>query len=270
VVDELNSSIGHEGFIQLQLFSNSDMSLFKKIFGSRNNQLSDSEVMKDNVPVMTEQRKEAMAICLEAGFLPVDQLPTELNRQLRPSLEIAQRLHALMALILWVVVPEENLTSERILSFIDQNVLDIFITKDEKKFLKTTRDDEQARNEIGWKFENIWPLAWYFGYEEPGILGDMMTGDRIQNILMNHTCPLNQNIQEWIQSKKIISEKNLIYKEDLFYCLHNAVRSAQLGGHTVPEDFDPMVNGGVIHERRHSLTWMLSKGVGWDETDLST
>ena len=34
--------------------------------------------------------------------------------------------------------------------------------------------------------------------------------------------------------------------------------------------FDPMGNGGVIHERRHSLTWMLSKGINWEETDLST
>ena len=61
--------------------------------------------------------------------------------------------------------------------------------------------------------------------------------------------------------------------EDLFYCVHNAVRSAQLAMHEenddavgiVPEGFDPIANGGVIHERRHALTWALSPGVDWDE-----
>jgi hypothetical protein len=48
------------------------------------------------------------------------------------------------------------------------------------------------------------------------------------------------------------------------------VRSAQLGGKTVPNNFDPIGNGGVIHERRHALTWMLSKGTTWDNTDVST
>lgn len=62
----------------------------------------------------------------------------------------------------------------------------------------------------------------------------------------------------------------VLKKEDLFYCLHNAVRSAQLGRKTVPLNFDPIMNGGVIHERRHSLTWMVSKDIDWDETDLST
>ena len=59
--------------------------------------------------------------------------------------------------------------------------------------------------------------------------------------------------------------------EDLFYCAHNAVRTAQMGGKAaVPEGFHPVRDGGAIHERRHSLTWALSPGVEWEETDLST
>jgi hypothetical protein len=34
--------------------------------------------------------------------------------------------------------------------------------------------------------------------------------------------------------------------------------------------FHPVFDGGVVHERRHALTWALSPGVSWDETDLST
>ena len=59
--------------------------------------------------------------------------------------------------------------------------------------------------------------------------------------------------------------------EDEFFCTHHAVRSAQLGRTSkVPDGFDPISDGGLIHERRHSLSWVLSPGVSWDDTDLST
>jgi hypothetical protein len=254
------------------------MSLFKKLFGSKENQdQSKPEPQMGNIqnyeqiPWMTDLRRETLSICLEAGFKPASSLPTEFDRQLRPSIEIAKRLNAIKALVLWLMIPEENLSSEKILNFVNDNNLEEFVANDEKEILNSSRNDEDARNTIGWKFENAWPLAWYFGYKEPDIYGEMMSGDQMQEILMNYTCPLSENIAEWTKSKEKVSEENVVKKEDLFYCLHNAVRSAQLGSDTVvPANFDPIGNGGVIHERRHSLTWMLSKGIEWDETDLST
>jgi hypothetical protein len=35
-------------------------------------------------------------------------------------------------------------------------------------------------------------------------------------------------------------------------------------------DVPPRVRRRVVHERRHALTWALSPGTPWDETDLST
>ena len=219
------------------------------------------------VPWMTDLRLNNVSICLNAGFRPSNSLPTEFER---PSIEIAQRLNAIKALILWLMVPKENLADSTILDFIEKNNLKTFMTDEEIETLDLARDDEQARNAIGWKFENAWPLAWYFGYKEPDIDGQMMSGEQMQEILMNFSCPLEENVEDWIKDKQTISEDILIQKEDLFYCLHNAVRSAQFGRETVPNGFDPMGNGGVIHERRHSLTWMLSDGTSWNETDLST
>lgn len=253
------------------------MSFFKKIFGAKANLETTSEAKKDsdlaiyeNVPWMTDVRLQTISICLNAGFKPASSLPTELNRALRPSIEIANRLHAIKALVLWLMVPQEDLPSEVILDFVSRNNLKHSMTKDEQVILSLSRDDEEARNSIGWKFENAWPLAWYFGYKEPSILGEMMSGEQMQDILVNYTCPLDGTVEEWVEKQEIISEENLAEKEDLFYCLHNAVRSAQMGRDTVPNGFDPMVNGGVIHERRHSLTWMLSNNIKWEETDLST
>ncbi len=249
------------------------MSFFKKIFGSKNEKRTTNEDHLEpfkKVPWMTDLRLKNISICLDAGFRPTSSLPTEFERQLRPTIEIAQRLNAIKALILWLMVPEENLETTKILNFIDGNDLKNFMDKGEREILNTPRDDEQARNSIGWKFENAWSLAWYFGYKEPEISGQMMSGEQMQEILQDYSCPLDENIENWIKDKQTLSENELIQKEDLFYCLHNAVRSAQLGSETVPDNFDPIGNGGVIHERRHSLTWMLSKGINWEETDLST
>ncbi|WP_074405778.1 MULTISPECIES: DUF4272 domain-containing protein [Aquimarina] len=253
------------------------MSFFKKIFGSKENTESERETKNENnlesfkqVPWMTDLRLENISICLDSGFKPASSLPTEFDRELRPSIEIAQRLNAIKALVLWLMVPQDNLESDKILTFIDKNNLKDFMDEEEKEILNTSRDDEQARNSIGWKFENAWSLAWFFGYKEPDITGQMMSGDQMQDILKDFSCPIDESVENWIKDKETLSEEKLMQKEDLFYCLHNAVRSAQLGSETVPNGFDPMGNGGVIHERRHSLTWMLSKGISWEETDLST
>jgi hypothetical protein len=144
------------------------------------------------------------------------------------------------------------------------------MSDDEVAIFSSPRDDAQLRNAIGWKFENAWPLAWFFGYDAPEIYGNMMTGEQMQVILMDFTCALDDDLEQWATSQETVTEAEVIEKEDLFYCLHNAVRSAQYGRATVPEGFDPIGNGGVIHERRHSLTWMLSTGMAWEDTDLST
>ncbi len=253
------------------------MSFLKKIFGSPDKIQTDNEPKTESplesykkIPWMTDLRLENLTICLDAGFKPASSLPTEFNRELRPAIEIAQRLNAIKALILWLMIPQENLENDKIMTFIEKNNLKDFMDEEEKEILNKSRDDEEARNAIGWKFENAWPLAWYFGYKEPDITGEMMSGEQMQEILSDFSCPIDEIIEEWIKNKEILSEENLKQKEDLFYCLHNAVRSAQSGRETVPSDFDPMGNGGVIHERRHSLTWMLSKDVIWEETDLST
>lgn len=253
------------------------MSFFKKIFSSSENkdqlkQTNQNDILETykSIPWMTDVRLENISICLSSGFKPATSLPIEFEKQLRPKIEIAKRLNAIKAIVLWLMVPEEELSNDQILNFVAINGLDLFLADDEKQILNSSRNDEELRNVIGWKFENAWPLAWYFGYNTPDIKGQIMTGEQMQEILIDFTCPLDGKIEDWLEIKEIVSNEDLKKKEDLFYCLHNAVRSAQLGGQTVPTAFDPVGNGGVIHERRHSLTWMLSSGIEWDETDLST
>jgi len=253
------------------------MSFLKKLFTStspktQSNPTHQSDLLASykSVPWMTDVRLENVAICLNAGFVPSRSLPTQLERQLRPKIEIAKRLNAIKAMVLWLMIPAKDLADKDILHFVESNELYLFMTEDEKQIFHSSREDEALRNAIGWKFENAWPLAWYFGYVPPDISGQMMTGEQMQEIVFKYKCPLTEKIEDWLGTKEVVPEEELRKHEDLFYCLHNAVRSAQMGGQTVPPGFDPRANGGVIHERRHALTWMLSKGMGWDETDLST
>ncbi len=80
-----------------------------------------------------------------------------------------------------------------------------------------------------------------------------------------------ETVSNWVEKKNKRELHEVEELEDYHYCLHNAIRSALYSGaDSIPEEFDPVTNGGVIHERRHSLTWMLSAGTKWDDTDLST
>ena len=253
------------------------MNYFKKLFGLQKNENQTTETIEvdmldkyRNIPWMTNERLENISTCLSAGFKPSSSLPTELGRQPRPKIEIAKRLNAITSIILWLLSTEEDISSEEIINFVATNELDLFLTTDEKQIFSASREDEELQNMIGWKFENAWPLAWYLGYTFPDITGEMMTGEQMQQIIYNYTCPLNEKIEDWIKTIDTVTTEDLMKTEDLFYCLHNAVRSSQMGSQTVPLTFDPVANGGVIHERRHSLTWMLSEGIKWEETDLST
>ena len=82
---------------------------------------------------------------------------------------------------------------------------------------------------------------------------------------------LDASVDDLLHAARPRAGEAVVELEDVFYCAHNAVRSAQTGSTTaVPRDFHPVRDGGAIHERRHALTWAISPGVAWEETDLST
>jgi hypothetical protein len=185
------------------------------------------------------------------GYKVAPSLPTKRGRTaLRPAKQIAERFEALRALFTWVCAPDKaTRKSERRRA----------MTSSERAIYALSREDARAHADvIGWRLENMWPLAWIVGFADvPPVTGEMIEGATIRALLT-------------FEPGKARSAADVLALEDLFYCAHNAGRSAQLGGKTVPAGFDPIAGTGVIHERRHALTWSTSPGVSWDETDLST
>jgi hypothetical protein len=117
----------------------------------------------------------------------------------------------------------------------------------------------------------MFSLAWILGFDlPPSVDGEMFDGEPLHRMICDFIGDIDHDFDNWLRKQTPRSEREVVEMEDLFYCAHNAARSAQLGGKTVPSTFHPIANGGVVHERRHALTWALSPGVAWDETDLST
>lgn len=208
------------------------------------------------------------------GFRVAKSLPLpDMKRTLRPTEEIAARLLALEALFIWVAFPAKLATNARLKKFIDTNKVRDWLAEDELPILDLSRAKAHKEHvdTIGWRLENMWALAWVLGFDpEPGLeaaqVGDNVAQPMIYDFLPN----LDGTRDSFLAKCKPRPTADVIAMEYRFYCAHNAVRSAQLGSDTVPEGFHPIIHGGCVHERRHSLTWCVSPDTAWDDTDLST
>jgi hypothetical protein len=212
---------------------------------------------------------------LEAlGFRPAKSLPLpEMNQPLRPAAEVAARLMALDALFTWVAFPEKSAATARVEKYIDRNGLRDWLTEDESKIIDLPRAEAHRAHvdNIGWKLENMWALAWVLGFDpEPGLAASQVGDDVTRPMFFEFLPGLDGTIDGLLAKCSPRSAAEVIAMEYRFYCAHNAVRSAQMGGQTVPAGFHPIAHGGAVHERRHSLSWCIAPEVAWDETDLST
>jgi hypothetical protein len=228
-------------------------------------------------PARLAQREHHYRQLAERGFLCARWLPLHRSEdradRLRPVEQIAARLFALNVLFLWACTSEEVATSERLHAFIARNALRDHLAPDETDVLDLPRERAQAEHagSIGWRLENMWALSWMFGFEpEPPFFQGQLPQEVIDRMLFEFLPDLDASIAGFVADHALRPVDDIARLEDLYYCAHNAVRSAQVGGDTLPPQFHPVRDGGATHERRHALTWALSPGVDWDDTDLST
>jgi Domain of unknown function (DUF4272) len=223
-------------------------------------------------------REASLARLEAAGFHAAKWLPTSGHRagvqgELRPPQEVAARLLALHAVCLWVLAPEEVVPSQVIEDYISRNKLGASLTGDDRSILQLPRREAAVRHRgtIGWRQESMWALAWVLGFECELEVTAPLISDEVVGPLLAFLPKTDGSIEDFLRRIQPRGLAQVAGLEDEFYCAHNAVRSAQMG-HTeaVPQGFDPMLNGGAVHERRHGLSWVLSPSVPWDDTDLST
>jgi uncharacterized protein DUF4272 len=210
-----------------------------------------------------EVRQTNLEILKAKGFIVAPNLPTSRHAGLRPQEEIEKRMDALQALVLWVTAPPGHLDDKALQERALSGDLAPWLSEEEKSIfrLEKSQAKEQYLDSIGWQMENIWALAWVLGYSTEPALSGQLEGDLARDLILGFCVKGERRLRPLREVQQM---------EDLFYCAHNAVRSAQAGRQTVPEGFHPVLDGGGVHERRHALTWCLSPGVSWEDTDLST
>jgi hypothetical protein len=215
-------------------------------------------------------RKEHLQTLSQQGFRVAPKLPSRQLRPLRPQAEIVRRMVSLHALSLWVAAPTDKWSDAQVRDYFKSGNL---LTARERAIMKLPRAQARERHldSIGWRLENLWALAWIAGFDLKPDLRGQFEGAEVRRLVYDWLPgPSKSSQDKFLKGLKLRSNQQVAELEDLFYCAHNAVRSAQLGGKTVPANYDPVEEGGCIHERRHSLNWALSPGVEWEDTDLST
>lgn len=220
------------------------------------------------------EREEIRSSLGELGFRFADSLPWIKHLEYRPIEEIAGRLLAIKMVAGWVCSDEENAPTKELREYVKKWELSAFMSKKERELIAVPRDriSLEHRDQVGWSFEGAWSLAWLLGFEhEPQIEGDMIDDQTVQAVLFAFAPGLDDDLLGWLAELRLVSLEEAALVEDIFYCAHNAARSAILGhADCVPEGFPAEVGCGVIQERRHALTWAMSPGVAWDDTDVST
>lgn len=184
------------------------------------------------------------------------------HKLLRPKSEIVRRLMATYAAIAWVCAPEEDVSTESVTRYVKENGLthDSF-SKRETQWIQTARDEvRQFGPQAGWLTENMWSLAWLLGYPPtPNPCPQQVSQEIIEPLRNEFLGRFESSFDELMTATRIRQVELVITLEDLMYCAHHAMQT--IGN---------VESTGIVQERRHSLTWALSPGVHWDQTDLST
>ena len=145
-------------------------------------------------------RAKVFAELEELGFRPARSLPDpDPSRAIRPPDEVAARLLALDALFTWVAFSEEDVATDRIVSYLDRNGLRRWLTADEQAVVALPRADahEEHVDTIGWKLENMWSLAWVLGFEpEPSVESAQIRRDISRSMMYDFLPGLDRTIAD--------------------------------------------------------------------------
>lgn len=231
-----------------------------------------------------EVRDRNLAFLNQHGFRPATWMPLpstvgslsledgEPGGTVRPAAEIADRLMCHCAVFAWGSAPQEF--ERDIANFIGINSLREKMTQADLEIVNLPKEEatSQFADVVGWRLENMWSLAWILGLAKaPSATTGQLSEDVIDTLLSHFMPDFKITSAQLLSAGQPQPPESVIAMEDLFYLAHNAVRSGQIGdSEQLPAHFHPIRDGGAIHERRHSLTWSLTPGSSWDETDLST
>lgn len=215
-------------------------------------------------------REVSLGVLQHDGFGCSPHLPKRDPRAtLRSRESIIKRAMSFYIMICWVTAPKSKMPSRELKKLIADFDLEVQLTEQERGALALSRRqaNRQLSESVGWRIENLWALAWVLGFEETPDIDQGQIVEEVIAVLV----PFMESGIEKPSNFVIRPAAEVVQLEDMFYCAHNAVRSSQIGhDEALPEDFHPLLDGGVIHEKRHALSWALAPDQSWDAVSLDT
>lgn len=133
------------------------------------------------------------------------------------------------------------------------------LTASERHFIDGDNGDP-SRFKI--QIEGMWALAWALGIAPHLDFGKDCDSMLVMALPNLKTREKSDALRLKVKTRTV---DEIIAVCDLAYCLHWAVRQAQLTGGKLPGKVQPY----VIEERRRALEWLLSNDA-WDEISLDT
>jgi hypothetical protein len=203
-----------------------------------------------------EIRSRSLLIASQAGIAIPSTLPLlDLDAQPRSQAAIVDRLLALHA----VAAASYGFDKAKAIEWLKRERLTPAQAETERQFLEHTKGDPLA---FRFQVEGMWALAWALNLV--GTLNFWSECDDNFVALMPNLLKMEDATA--VRAKASLrSRPELCAALDLAYCLHWAIRQAQLEGAEPPDGLTP----DIVVERRRALEWLLS-AEPWDAVSLDT
>lgn len=192
----------------------------------------------------------------ELGVVVPPTLPLlDTGFEMRNTNEVVSRVLAMNA----VAATAYGFDKAKAASWLNQEALADSLSEREKHFVfEGVGQPDQFKVQI----EGMWALAWAMGIgNELNFVKDC--DNDFATMLPN--LKQSQNSDDFRKRIHPRPLEQVIAACDLAYCLHWAIRQAELTGGRTPENLKPY----VVIERRRALEWLLGKE-DWDEISLDT
>jgi hypothetical protein len=201
-------------------------------------------------------RSESKDIAIKLGLAIPDQLPLlEDGLELRSQNDAISRLLCLTA----IGAASYGYDKRKVLAWLRQEKLEEMLVRSEIAFLK---EGAGAPQMFQVQIEGMWALAWALTFV-PSLDFWQDCDSRFVTLLPN--LKIGQSGDEWRRKARFRKTDEVVAACDLAYCLHWAIRQAELIGRQTAALLKPY----VVVERRRALEWLLGNDA-WDAVSLDT
>lgn len=207
---------------------------------------------------MRQIREENLKIARSLGYPINESLPVlDEVQQIRSLAEATERLLCLYA----IVACSYGFPKEQATKWLTREGVVDYLAESEKEYLESN-SSKSVNAEKQWLVESLWALAWCVGCHDNLDFSDSCSDNFVQMLpdIAKDAATISFRTRLHLRTESEIAEKT-----DLAYCLHWAVRNADIKGRKPPG----AVPGRVIVERRRTLEWIISQD-RWDKVTLDT